>query len=83
MFRDGEYDPYSIEGLQLIAHELVHVRHYQQAGTAFQIDYLRENAKHGYWANPYERRARATEEAIRTNLEERYDPTNCTVCPYQ
>jgi hypothetical protein len=43
---------------KLLAHELVHVRQWQQ-DPLFPVKYALGSLRHGYWMNPYEVEARA------------------------
>jgi len=50
--RAGAYDPDSIDGIQLLGHELAHVRQYLEAGMTV-LRYLWASRR-GYRRNPYE-----------------------------
>jgi hypothetical protein len=50
--RAGAYDPDSIDGIELLGHELVHVQQYLEAGMTV-LRYLWASRR-GYRRNPYE-----------------------------
>jgi hypothetical protein len=50
--RPGAYDPDSVEGIELLGHELVHVWQYLEAGMTV-LRYLWASRR-GYRRNPYE-----------------------------
>ena len=55
-FRPGAYDPNRPEGIELLAHELAHVRQYARGMTVLKYLWA---SRRGYWRNPYEVEARA------------------------
>lgn len=67
------YDPCSIQGLALLAHELKHVEQYEIGGIfRFLWRYLREWLKVGYDLDrhPYEKEAYALQEQVKKRLKE-------------
>jgi len=69
------YDPCSIQGLALLAHELKHVEQYEIAGRLrFLWRYLREWLKAGcdLDRHPYEREAYALQERVKKRLKEEW-----------
>jgi hypothetical protein len=65
-FRPGVYDPERRESVELLAHELVHVRQYAEGMTIFK--YARASLR-GYWLNPYEVEARALAAQMTPSIE--------------
>lgn len=66
------YDPCSIQGLALLAHELKHVEQYEIAGMLrFLWRYLREWLRVGYDLDrhPYEKEAYALEKRVQKRLK--------------
>jgi Domain of unknown function (DUF4157) len=61
-FRSGAYDPRSEAGIELLGHELVHVRQYHDGMTLLRYLWA---SRRGYWRNPYEVEARAVAALIR------------------
>ena len=57
----------------LLAHELAHVRQWQQ-DALFPVRYALATLRHGYWNNPYEVEARA-EAAISTSTPTAENPS--------
>jgi len=55
-FRRGAYDPERRESIELLAHELAHVRQYARGMTILSYAWA---SRRGYWRNPYEVEARA------------------------
>ncbi len=49
-------DPARRDGIELLAHELVHVRQYARGMTVWKYVWA---SRRGYWRNPYEAEARA------------------------
>lgn len=47
---------------ELLRHELAHVRQWKRFPLTFPFRYLGAHLRHGYWANPFEREARADED---------------------
>ena len=60
--RSGAYDPDTVEGLALLAHELTHVRQYREGMTALR--YLLCSLR-GYRKNRYEIQAFAVQARVR------------------
>lgn len=54
-FRRGAYDPARRESIELLAHELAHVRQYAGGMTILKYVWA---SRRGYWRNPYEVEAR-------------------------
>ena len=69
-FYDGYYDPYSVWGTGLIAHELTHAQQYANAGgwDDFIGDYVLEFFQHGRKNNAYEKAAEQMGENITESL---------------
>ncbi len=65
-FRPGVYDPGRRESIELLAHELVHVRQYAQGMTVFKYAWA---SLRGYWLNPYEVEARALAAQMMPSIE--------------
>ncbi|HKY04175.1 MAG TPA: DUF4157 domain-containing protein [Blastocatellia bacterium] len=73
-FAPGAYDPYSIEGIALIGHEIMHILQYREYGTwrfrycygkAWAVAFGRTlSFKAAYGMNPFECAAREIEERI-------------------
>jgi hypothetical protein len=55
-FRPGAYDPGRRDGIELLAHELAHVRQFARGMTILKYLWA---SRRGYWRNPYEVEARA------------------------
>ena len=55
-FYADQYNPYSVSGTGLLAHELAHAQQYADASGygSFLFDYLLEYLLNGYENNPYE-----------------------------
>src|SRR5215470_4248958 len=80
-FAPGSYDPYSAEGIALIAHEIAHSVQYENHGIwMFRQLYIRawlvELCQHlsfndAYSRNPFEAAARALEERVYNDLFDR------------
>jgi len=71
------YDPGSIQGLALLAHELKHVEQYEIEGIfRFLWRYLREWLKVGYdlERHPYEREATELEARVQAQLQKKEPP---------
>ncbi len=69
------YDPCSIQGLALLAHELKHVEQYKMWGIfRFLWRYLKEWLKAGYDLDrhPYEKEACAFQEQVKKRLKEEW-----------
>ncbi len=49
--RPGAYDPNSADGIELLGHELVHVRQYREGMTVLRYLWA---SRRGYRRNPYE-----------------------------
>jgi len=69
-FKEGQYDPYSVEGIALIAHELVHYRQYVRFGNLpMKLGYLKSALRNGASrTNPYEKEAYDMQEEIYKKL---------------
>lgn len=66
------YDPHSIQGLALLAHELKHVEQYKKEGLLrFLWHYLRHSLKVGYdlERHPYEREATEFQLRVQAQLQ--------------
>lgn len=63
--RPGLYDPSTINGLSLLAHELVHVGQYRQGMT--RLGYVFKSLR-GYDNNPYEKQASDKEDEFRRDM---------------
>jgi len=73
------YDPCSIQGLALLAHELKHVEQYETWGMLrFLWRYLKEWLKVGYDLDrhPYEKEAYAFQERVKKRLKEEWTGKN-------
>ncbi|MFZ1748271.1 MAG: RHS repeat-associated core domain-containing protein, partial [Nitrospirales bacterium] len=69
-FYSDQYNPYSVSGTGLIAHELAHAQQFADAtgyGT-FLLDYLNLYLVNGYENNPYEQEAKGYESLINSLL---------------
>jgi hypothetical protein len=81
-FRNGVYNPYSIEGIALIAHELVHANQYREHGAAkFMAKYLGNYvgdrlsgsaAVEAYEDNEFEEEAFSLQDHIKDYLTKKY-----------
>ncbi len=60
--RPGAYDPDSLSGVELLGHELVHVRQYRDGMTVWRYLWA---SRRGYRCNPYETEAFAIGARIR------------------
>lgn len=72
------YDPCSIQGLALLAHELKHVEQYRREGLLrFLRRYLSHWLKVGYNLDrhPYEREATEFEARVQAQLQEERPPS--------
>lgn len=70
--RPGHYMPATPGGLAIIAHELCHVRQWQDLGAVrFAWRYLWEFMRHGYYGISLEREAYALQSEIAERLEKR------------
>ncbi len=77
-FAPGSYDPYSIEGIALIGHEIIHMLQYAEHGTwRFRYCYAKawvlafgrtRSFNAAYCLNPFECAAREMEERIYRDL---------------
>jgi len=66
----AHYDPDSISGLALLAHELTHVRQWARDGWwHFAVRYGLEYLRRGYYGVSYERQAYAVQHAARRMME--------------
>lgn len=63
-FRAGAYDPHSAAGIELLAHELVHVRQYRDGMTVLRYLWA---SRRGYRRNRYEVEACAIGARIRAD----------------
>lgn len=73
------YDPYSIPGLALLAHELKHVEQYEIGGMLrFLGRYLKEWLKVGYDLDrhPYEKEAYVFQNLVKERLKEEWARKN-------
>ena len=64
-FRAGAYDPLTAEGIELLAHELVHVRQFSEGMTLSRYVWA---CRRGYRRNSFEVEAYAVAAQIRANL---------------
>jgi len=64
--RPGAYDPDSASGVELLGHELVHVRQYRDGMTLWRYLWA---SRRGYRRNPYETEAFAIGARIRAEAE--------------
>ena len=64
--RPGAYDPDSADGVELLGHELVHVRQYRDGMTVWRYLWA---SRRGYRRNPYETEAFAIGARIRAAAE--------------
>jgi len=65
------YDPYTPEGIAILAHELKHVAQYEKIGMGrFLVRYIIEFAKYGYRNISFEKEARRLHERVFTKLLE-------------
>ena len=55
-FRRGAYEADRLTSIELLAHELAHVRQYARGMTVWKYLWA---SRRGYWRNPYEVEARA------------------------
>lgn len=86
-FAPGAYDPYSIKGIALIGHEIMHILQYCQHGTwrfrycyakAWVLGYGRTRSfNEAYRENPFERAAKEMEERIYRELWQRREAETC------
>lgn len=92
----GAYQPETIHGLALLAHELAHCQQYDLYGAwRFRARYLGEYFKYrwrglnhttAYWKISFEVQARAVEDLVAETLRDRADPAlplvlvNPTIC---
>lgn len=60
--RPGAYRAGSEAGVELLAHELVHVQQFMQGMTLLRYVWA---SRRGYWRNPYEAEARAIAARVR------------------
>ena len=65
-FRRGAYDPARRDGIELLAHELAHVRQYARGMTVLKYVWA---SRRGYWRNPYEVEARAVAAQTMPSIE--------------
>ena len=75
--KPGYYDPYSVRGLALLAHELKHVEQYRREGLVrFLWRYLSHWLKVGYDLknHPYEREATEFEARVQAQLQKEEPP---------
>ena len=72
-FRQGVYDPSTIDGLATLGHELVHVGQYRNGMTFAKYLWA---SRHGYDKNPYEKPAYDKEAEIKAALMKE----NCQGC---
>jgi len=64
-FAKGEYNPYTVDGARLIAHEFRHVAQYYEYGeVSFKALYLKQVAQFGYDNAPFEIQAYQFSEAL-------------------
>lgn len=63
--RPGAYDPASASGVELLGHELVHVRQYRDGMTVWSYVWA---SRRGYRRNPYETEACAIGARIRAEV---------------
>jgi hypothetical protein len=61
--RPGAYRAGSEDGVELLAHELVHVQQFVRGMTLLRYVWA---SRRGYWRNPYEVEARAIAARVRT-----------------
>ena len=76
LFGQGYYDPFSPEGLALMAHELKHVEQYGKEGTiSFLAKYLWHWAAQGFKYSeeiPFEKEAFELERRVREHLQREF-----------
>jgi hypothetical protein len=81
-FARGKFDPHSLQGIALIAHELAHCEQYQKHGTwRFRLMYLwswlvnllrHSSFEQAYLLNRFEIEARAIEQSVCDDLSNRF-----------
>lgn len=64
-FREGTYDPDTVDGIALLGHELVHVGQYRRGMNWFKYLW---SARHGYYSCQHEKEAFALQRKIRKEL---------------
>ena len=64
-FRPGAYDAATLDGIELLGHELVHVQQFMQGMTVWRYVW---SSRRGYRRNPYECEAYAFAAGIRADL---------------
>jgi hypothetical protein len=74
-FREGEYNPGTAGGVELLGHELVHVQQYQQGMN--WVKYL-WSTRYGYYKSPYEQDAYHIDDIIKIDFC--FNTTGATTC---
>jgi hypothetical protein len=89
VYFDGGYDPYSINGISRIAHELAHARQWQRGGAGFLENYFGSyfrNRRRGmsrddaYRNIPHELGANRLEDIVRQGLRTGGNPCETAIC---